>query len=381
MNNKENQNPMENQINPNHTDEKVSVKSKLNWKFCPVCGSSLPKVEKLRFCIKCGTNLDYLKEHKRISPAEVIHPYKTPSLYPQYISPIISYGPEKISDEDITDIKKHKLWRTTVSFSLPLGAFLLMDFIVAGFIAIFLFFISSFNQDIIYDLMSSTNFIIVGMLFELIFIIVPVMYVGKYLQNPSLKNRLGLLGFTAKGYDKIKIVKEILLGLGFAVIGMFLVFSVSIIVEIILELTFGIEIVRNVSGTTTDVELFVSSADIISIILLAIVMILVIGTSEEILFRGFMQKGLVRTLGTKWGIIITAIVFSLIHLIGIFLIILDPITLLVAFILSFLPYFAISLMLGYLYYWRHENLIAVMVTHGFYDALTIILAFFLYGFF
>jgi membrane protease YdiL (CAAX protease family) len=109
-------------------------------------------------------------------------------------------------------------------------------------------------------------------------------------------------------------------------------------------------------------------------------MVLVIGTSEEILFRGFMQKGLVRSFGKNWGIIITALTFSMIHLIGIFLLIpFDSTYFLISFLLSFFPYFAISLMLGVIFYWRKENLIAVMITHGFYDAITIMIAYFFYS--
>ena len=49
--------------------------------------------------------------------------------------------------------------------------------------------------------------------------------------------------------------------------------------------------------------------------------------------------------------------------------------------LNFFPYFAISLLLGLLYEWRKQNLIAVIITHGFYDALTIIIVFIVYNLF
>ncbi len=110
-------------------------------------------------------------------------------------------------------------------------------------------------------------------------------------------------------------------------------------------------------------------------------MIFVIGTSEEILFRGFLQKGLVRTLGKQWGMILTALIFTSIHLIGTFLLAFSPTVFLISFILNFFPYFAISLLLGLLYQWRKENLIAVVITHGFYDAFTVILVFIFYMFF
>ncbi len=159
-----------------------------------------------------------------------------------------------------------------------------------------------------------------------------------------------------------------------------MVLFVSMLTEVILELIFNIEIVQEASGASSDVDLIISSADTLVLFLFSIEMILIVGTSEEILFRGFMQKGLTRKLGNKAGIIVTALIFSLIHLIGLLLIDLSsPIYILISFLLSFIPYFAISLVLGLIYQWRNENLIAVVITHGIYNTLTLISAFIFYG--
>ena len=87
------------------------------------------------------------------------------------------------------------------------------------------------------------------------------------------------------------------------------------------------------------------------------------------------MKGLTRTLGDTWGLIVTAFIFAIIHLVGLLLYILNPIVFLILFIYILAPYFAISLMLGWLYKWREENLVAVIVTHGVYNSLTILIAF------
>ncbi|MFX0135075.1 MAG: CPBP family intramembrane glutamic endopeptidase [Candidatus Hodarchaeota archaeon] len=362
----------------NKKKESTNLKNNLRlneilWLYCPVCGNNIPKIQNLKFCINCGTNLKYLKEHKNIQPRKAINPYIQPATYPQHYKPPTYYGPKKISDNDIIDTKNHELWGTMTSFGLPLGAYFLMNFLASGLFAIIIYF--SFNFDFLFD----PYFIIFSSFFELLFLLIPVLYVGNYLQNPTLKNRLGLLGFTLKGLNKKGIVKEILIGLAFALIGILLVAAVTFLTEIILELFFGIEIVREVSSTTTDIEYIISSADILSLIFLSIVMVLIIGTSEEILFRGFMQKGLARSLGNNWGILITAFVFAIIHILGIFLMTLDsPLKLIISFFLSFIPYFAISLMLGLIYSWRNENLIAVIITHGVYNALSIIIAYMFY---
>lgn len=351
----------------------------LNWIFCPICGNELLKVQNLKFCTKCGTNLVYLKDHKELPIIPNSNPYKTPAQYPQYSqyqASQITYGPPKITTEDLVGNKEHKLWGVRYSIAIPLGAFLMMNLILGGFFVLITFV--SFDVNALYDLTSNSYFISLISLFELIFIIFPVFYVRKYLEDPTLKNSLILLGFTSRGFDRKRIAKESLIGFGFAIIGVLLVLSVSIFIELFVELIFGIEIIQDSSNTTGDIL----PMDIPSLVIFSIILILVIGTSEEILFRGFMQKGLVRSLGCKWGILITAFLFSMIHLIGIFLISLEsPWLLILTFLISFFPYFAISLMLGVIYHWRNENLIAVMITHGVYDVLTIILFYILYSVF
>ncbi len=356
-------------------DKEIQKKSSYEEEFiyCPICGAKLPQVQNIKFCVKCGTNIDFIREHKQLPPRQITNPYRITTVQPQYPPSFIDYGPAKISDDTILNTKDRKLWSTLTSIGLPLGAFLALELLLAGLFTIIIFF--TYDLDILYDLISNSYFTILISLFEFVFIIFPALYAGKYLQNPTLKNRLTLLGFTSKGYERKKIIKEILIGLGFAVIGYIVVISVSILIEVILELGLGIEIVTDDSS----IEGSIIPSDILSLILFVVVMILIVGTSEEILFRGFMQKGLVRNLGNRWGLILTAFIFSIIHLIGIFLLMESPVTIFISFIISFIPYFAISLILGWLYYWRDENLIANMICHGVYNALTIILAYIFIG--
>jgi membrane protease YdiL (CAAX protease family) len=345
-----------------------------SWSFCPVCGNKIPKVQKLKFCFKCGTDLEYLKENKQLKPTDANNPYIQPRKYPQHDIPLISYDPQKIEDDEITNTKNHELWGTGPSIGLSIGAFMAMNFATAGILVIMIFF--SFDYEALFEFVANPYFIAISSLFELIFVLFPVIFVGKYLRNPSLKNRLGLLGFTSKGLDKKGLVKEILIGLGLAVAAYYLVYGIAFLTEISIEFFFGIEIIQDINAGAGDAGILLIEGDILSIVLLSLVMILIIGTSEEILFRGFMQKGLTRSLGNKWGILLTAFIFAMIHVLGIVLLFIDsPILILVSFLLSFIPYFIVSLFLGIIYYWRKENLIAVIVTHGVYDALTIILAY------
>ena len=160
-----------------------------------------------------------------------------------------------------------------------------------------------------------------------------------------------------------------------------MVFSVSVGIETLTSLIFGSEVVSDIVGTPSEVDMVIVSSDILSITLLVIIMIVIIGPSEEVLFRGFLQKGLVRSIGKPWGILLTAFIFASIHLIGIFLLPGSMLTFVVSLLLNFFPYFAVSLLLGLLYYWRKENLVAVMITHGIYNAVLIIIAFLTYSVF
>jgi len=358
---------MDEKIVDQRDNEEQPIEQELKYSYCPICGQKIPKTQKVKYCVRCGVDLYYIQEHRRV-----------PS--PQNLKPLRAAPLQKISDEELLNLKDRRLWSTAVSIILPFGAFIFMNII--AFVVIFAIILSNVNSGNLFDIVTNPYVIIFSSLVELIFIIVPVLYVGKHLKNTSLNNRFAILGFTTRGYTQVGVLKEILIGITFAIAGIFLVAFSSIIIEIFLELIFGTEIVYEFGSSSSEIDAIIYNADVLSLILLVIIMITVIGTSEEVLFRGFMQKGLVRTIGIRWGIIITALIFSLIHLIGIFIVFFaSPTAFLISFLLSFVPYFAISLLLGLLFYWRKENLIAVMITHGLYDALTILLAFMIYNVF
>ncbi|MGV9173103.1 MAG: CPBP family intramembrane glutamic endopeptidase [Promethearchaeia archaeon] len=348
----------------------------------------------MRFCINCGTDLQYIKKFKQVPAAGPKNPYKSAQTRPQpqqdtppqqYSKPqsyVYDYSYEKererIEEENIETTEK-KLWGIGASIGIPLLAFIVMNLAVIGIMVIITLFI--FDLALLMNLLTSPLFIILTSIVELLLILFPVYYVGKYLKNPTINNRFRLLGLSTKRLDNLGIVKELAIGLIFAVVGIFLVGFVSLATEFLLEFFFNIQIVSAEDVPTNDIDFVISSAEIIEIILLAIIMIGVVGPSEEILFRGFMQKGLVNRLGEIWGVLITAFIFAIIHLITlVFIAVSSPFTFVVLFILMFMPYFAISLMLGLLFRWRDQNLLAVIITHGVYNALTVILAFFLTGF-
>ena len=114
------------------SNSKKGIKiTEAKWSFCPVCGKKIPEINRLKFCISCGVNLQYIREHKQLQPRKVLNPYITPTLTPPSYRHPIKIGPKKILDEEILDTKDHELWGTWPSIGIPLGTFLLMDFITA----------------------------------------------------------------------------------------------------------------------------------------------------------------------------------------------------------------------------------------------------------
>jgi len=337
----------------------------VSWKFCPRCGMRLPEeVKNLRFCINCGLDLVNLKEQKGILPTQISSP--SPQT-PVYYAPQIQYKPYKvIPDDELRTCKEH-LWGTGHSIGFPILSVIVMNGILIG-IVIALILI---NVNLALSILLSPFFIVASTFIELFLILIPILYIKRFLQNPTIKNRLAVLGFTREGFDQTGLIKEIFIGIGFAFAGLGLVIGSSLIVELILQ-AFGI----NIESAASESDVF-SGLDVLFLILTIIMMMVIVGPCEEILFRGFQMKGLTRTIGKNASLFITAFIFAIIHLmmLPVYLLIYPPVIVLILFVYMFVPYFAISLMLGLLFNWRKENLIACIICHGVYNSITLIISF------
>lgn len=100
------------------------------------------------------------------------------------------------------------------------------------------------------------------------------------------------------------------------------------------------------------------------VLLLVPISILVIGPAEEVLFRGVIQRYLEGGFSRTWAILVTGVLFSLVHLPTTYLA--NPAPAAVTTTLVIL--FGLSLILSYLYAWT-ENLVVPILVHGLYDAL------------
>ncbi|MBD3196190.1 MAG: CPBP family intramembrane metalloprotease [Candidatus Lokiarchaeota archaeon] len=352
----------------NETHEKSEEKTQENnWKYCPRCGAELPPIDDIKYCTRCGLDIAYLKKYNKV-PSDSISKVD-----------IKKDERPKLTEDEIFTKKEGRIWDNPASIFIPLGAFGAMELAVSIIILPLIFFIPM-NQ-LLNDILNSTVFLIVFSLFEYIFILIPFLYVGLFLERPTIGNRLAILGLTTKRKTGLETIQEILLGVIFAIIALILVNLISLFLEFIMSFFFNLESIFGTQTPTSETDLYIASSNIIEIVLLVIIMIVVIGPSEEVAFRGFMQKGLSRTLGRNLGLIITALIFTGIHLISIAVIALESaIGAIVAFILLFFPYFVISLLLGYLFIWRNENLIAPTITHGIYNSLTVLMGFLVFNY-
>ncbi|TFF93083.1 MAG: CPBP family intramembrane metalloprotease [Promethearchaeota archaeon] len=331
------------------------------WRFCPYCGKEfLHNADNITFCPYCGSNLKALKQKGTIGKITRTE-YKS--------------SEKKLTEEEISKNVKKPLWENPPAILFPLLAFTIMQGIVTAITFLLVFFaIGMPDIEIIENFLNSTTFLILASFTELIFIIIPLISAGSYLKKPSLRNRFGILGIPINNRSKVKIIKEIVLGLAFAVVAFFMVNFISLFLEFIVNLF------PNVSVDSSSQIDPTGSANLIEIILLVIVMLAIVGPSEEIAFRGYMQKGLVRNVGDKAGLFITALIFTGMHLPATFILILiSPISFIINLILMFFPYFAISILLGYLFHTRNENLTAPITLHGVYNSITVIFGFLFYN--
>lgn len=327
------------------------------WTFCPRCGKPLPSDIDVRFCMICGMDLEYFRQF---------------GTFPTIYQPSSHITRILLQDDELIDTKGKKLWSIPSSLLIPIAAFIALSIMLVVItillIATIILLPSSFIGDI-YELLYSPLFTTLLTLSELIFLIIPLFIVKKFIQKPSYKNSIKLLGVYNDRRIKNYLLKEVLIGISFAVGAYLVVQLVSFLTDLSFSAIFGQQALENAYGTYQEgVGGAITANSIMELIISMILMIVIIGPSEEVMFRGFSQKGLDRKVGKQWAIVISTLLFTFFHVIpG-----LMPLDL---FLLLFPPYLIISLMLCSLYVWRKENLIACIIGHGVYNALTILIAF------
>ncbi len=188
---------------------------------------------------------------------------------------------------------------------------------------------------------SSLGFLILSIA-EIGFIIPPFYYIRKRFQN---KESLGIKNFS----NPIEIGLGLLIGI--------IMLVANLIVTYFIITWSGLPV-------TAEDEMFMGMS-IIEVILWVIVMFVVVGFSEELLFRGFLQKRMEIYFKDGYknykfmALVVTSFIFSLMHM--------DLIGLPTRFMLG--------MFLGYLAQERNYSIMGPTVAHGFNNAAVVVLAF------
>ncbi len=118
------------------------------------------------------------------------------------------------------------------------------------------------------------------------------------------------------------------------------------------------------SSGMSDVDVTITPQDPLQLVLLVASMMFIIGPTEEMLFRGFSQQGLEARLDPRHALLISAMLFTMVHVIG-------GIGDVFTFPFLFPPYFLLSLVLCGIY-WKTKDLNLMIFVHGMYDSLLVV---------
>ncbi|MFC7082064.1 CPBP family intramembrane glutamic endopeptidase [Halorussus caseinilyticus] len=168
---------------------------------------------------------------------------------------------------------------------------------------------------------------------------------------------------TDRGLDYLRVRVPDLRALGFVVAGTVALF-VYRLVAILGAQAVGLPLAGN------SVTQLAEQGVLDTLLLLVPLSILVVGPAEELLFRGVIQSYLDGAFSRAPAVVLTSVLFALVHLPTTWVATPDPLA--VGVTLAIL--FGLSILLGYLYVWT-DNLVVPILVHGLYDALLFGLAY------
>lgn len=91
--------------------------------------------------------------------------------------------------------------------------------------------------------------------------------------------------------------------------------------------------------------------------------LVLVGPCEELAFRGFVQRGFESSFGKRWGLLMSSVLFGLLHGLNT--------------LYAIVPVFVVGLVLGYVWQRTGGNTTATALMHGVYDAIAIAIAYYL----
>ena len=91
--------------------------------------------------------------------------------------------------------------------------------------------------------------------------------------------------------------------------------------------------------------------------------LVLVGPCEELAFRGFVQRGFENSFGKRWGLLVSSVLFGLLHGLN------TP--------YAVVPVFVVGLVFGYVWQRTGGNTTATALMHGVYNTIAIATAYYL----
>ena len=129
-------------------------------------------------------------------------------------------------------------------------------------------------------------------------------------------------------------------------------------------ISFGEELILGPDPTAEISAIYVMPRDFFQLILMIGFSLFLVGPCEELAIRGFIQRGFSNSLGHTGGLIVTSILFGLMHGLNT--------------LYAIIPIFSVSLIISYIWKKTGGNTTASALLHGIYNSIAIVISYFLY---
>jgi membrane protease YdiL (CAAX protease family) len=222
-------------------------------------------------------------------------------------------------------------------------------------------------ETLVYALLLNPTMTALLSLTELVLVIPPFAILRKY--RKSIKERFMLLGW--KPYSSIgtspgrRTINWSRLGKN---IGISLFLAIGLVgmqfIIIILNQAMWEPLIPGGSAGMEGADISLTPTNPFEFIILVASMIFIVAPTEEMLFRGLSQQGLEFHMNEKRALVISALLFTMVHVVSGFLN-------LASLPFLFFPYFYLSLVLCGIY-WKTKDLNLMIFTHGFYNSLLVL---------
>nr|MDO8083412.1 CPBP family intramembrane metalloprotease [Candidatus Sigynarchaeum springense] len=302
---------------------------------------------------------------KEISRFEPLIPVYCPFCGGIVNKALVPFKPEK----DSNPLTGRALWPPKWSLlSVAIGMSLLMTaIIIATFIVIFSVIAadpSLASGDIevlteaVYSVILTPVMTALLSVTEFVLVVPPFAITRKY--RKSVKERFMLLGWwpytgeSGRGWGRLGRDIAWALVIALALVG----FQFIVVV---LNDALWTPLIPGGSSGLGDVDKSITASDPLQLVLLVASLMFIVSPTEEILFRGFLQQGLEARLDPKYALVISAMLFAIVHVIVGF----GNVS---ALPFLFFPYFLLSLLLCGIY-WKTKDLNLMILVHGMYDSL------------